>query len=294
LPPDQGSANHFIEEQLHSRIEGLENAFEAHAISFSGPILFGTDDILRSAIEDKHKDKKHRDEDKLIFILTTTGGYIEVVQRVVATLRKHYKVVDFVVPNHAFSAGTVLVMSGDAIYMDYYSRLGPIDPQVETQSGKMVPALGYLERYNDLIEKAHTNKITTAEVQLLIEGFDQAELYQYEQARELSRSLLRDWLVRYKFKNWNQTRTRKKPVTNQMKTARADKIANQLNKTAKWHSHGHGISKEVLDKDLDLIIDDFGLLAPKIREYHELLSDYMAKQRTRGTVHFKGSYRPFM
>src|SRR6266478_8628579 len=41
-------------------------------------------------------------------------------------------------------------MSGDSIYMDYYSRLGPIDPQVETRQGKNVPALGYLERYNAL------------------------------------------------------------------------------------------------------------------------------------------------
>jgi hypothetical protein len=35
-------------------------------------------------------------------------------------------------------------MSGDAIYMTYYSRLGPIDPQVETSKGVPVPALGYL------------------------------------------------------------------------------------------------------------------------------------------------------
>ncbi len=31
-------------------------------------------------------------------------------------MRHHYKCVDFIVPNSAYSAGTVLAMSGDAIY----------------------------------------------------------------------------------------------------------------------------------------------------------------------------------
>ncbi len=47
----------------------------------------------------------------------------------VSVMRKHYKEVSFIVPSHAYSAGTVLVLSGDKIYMDYYSVLGPIDPQ---------------------------------------------------------------------------------------------------------------------------------------------------------------------
>jgi len=55
-------------------------------------------------------------------------------------------VVDFLIPSHAMSAGTILAMSGDAIHMDYYSVLGPIDPQVENQEGRLIPALGYLIR----------------------------------------------------------------------------------------------------------------------------------------------------
>jgi ClpP class serine protease len=51
------------------------------------------------------------------------------------------------------SAGTVLVMCGDNIYMDYFSVLGPIDPQVKRRSkgNVYVPALGYLEKYNELV-----------------------------------------------------------------------------------------------------------------------------------------------
>lgn len=215
----------------------------------------------------------------------------------VATIRRHYRIVDFVIPNYAYSAGTVFALSGDAIHMDYYSRLGPIDPQIRSTRGRMVSALGHLEKYNELIGKAQNGTITTAEVQLLISGFDQAELYNIEQARELSIAALEEWLVKYKFKNWKKTETQKKTVTIQMKRDRASQIGKQLNDTKRWHSHGYGISMDVLRRDLNLVIDDFGLdaeLSAAIRSYDDLLSDYMIKRNTQGAVHVCGEYRPFM
>ena len=65
--------------------------------------------------------------------------------------------VHFVVPNAAMSAGTIFCMSGDKIYMDYSSSLGPIDPQVPAHDGRLVPALGYIDKVNEFIEKAHCN-----------------------------------------------------------------------------------------------------------------------------------------
>jgi len=295
LPDHRGSANQFIEQQLDERLKDLERAFDAHAFCFYGPIYFGVDDFIRSAVEARVKIKP--ESDRLIVVVTTDGGYIEVVQRIVAVLRKHYKLVDFVVPNFAFSAGTVLVMSGDSIYMDYYSRLGPIDPQVQTQQGKFVPALGYLERYNALVKKASRGSLSTPEAQLMIDGFDQAELYKYEQARDLSVNLLEDWLVKYKFKDWKVTRTRKKKVTAKMKTDAASHVGKTLNDTKKWHSHGHGISKEILDRDLNLVIDDFGAnpkISQAISHYHDLLSDYMLKLRMEGIVHYVGKFQAYM
>lgn len=293
--PSPRSSNEFIEQQLDDRIRAIESQYRAHAISFSGPIMGDIDDVFRMAVEGRHSQEPPRK--KLIVVLTTSGGYIEVVQRIVATLRRHYKTVEFIIPNYAYSAGTVLAMSGDAIHMDYYSRLGPIDPQVENQSGRLVPALGYLERYNSLIEKAQRGIITVPEIQLLIQGFDQAELHQYEQARELSVALLTDWLVTYKFKNWRKTETRKVRVTKQMKKERAEAIARDLNETKKWHTHGHGISMDVLMRDLKVLIDDFGndsALSAVIGDYNDLLSDYMVRRGARCVIHFAGSYTPII
>jgi hypothetical protein len=289
------SVSEFVEQELHERIKVIEDAYSAHAITFIGPIMGGVDDILRAAIEKRHGITPA--SKKLVFILSTEGGYIEVVQRIVATLRKHYSIVDFIIPNNAYSAGTVLALSGDAIHMDYYSRLGPIDPQVEGQSGKFVPALGYLEKYNGLLKKAQDGTISVAEIQLLIKGFDQAELNYYEHARDLSIALLKEWLVKYKFKDWKQTETRGLKVDKTMKEKRAEEIAAELNNTEKWHSHGHGISMDVLKKDLKVKIDDFGIntaLSDSIRSYDELLTDYMAKLGKMGVVHYSGNYIPFM
>jgi hypothetical protein len=97
------------------------------------------------------------------------------------------------------SAGTVLVMSGDAIHMDYASVLGPIDPQVQ-RGDQLVPALGHLEQYQRLIDKSGAGTLTTAELVYLVQNFDAAELYRYEQERELSIALLEEWLVNFKFK----------------------------------------------------------------------------------------------
>ena len=289
------TANEFVEQELHRGLRAIERAFSCHALSLSGPLYPGVDDILRSIIEKRCA--QNSASNKLVILLTTPGGMLEPVQRMVATIRRHYQIVDFVIPNYAYSAGTIFALSGDAIHMDYYSRLGPIDPQIKSARGRTVSALGHLEKYNELIRKAQKGKISAAEVQLLIDGFDQAELYNIEQARELSIAALEEWLVEYKFKNWKVTETRRQPVTMEMKKKRATLIGRQLNNTKKWHSHGYGISMEVLQRDLKLVIDDFGKDASTshlVRSYHDLLSDYMVKRDTQGVVHICDQYRPFM
>jgi hypothetical protein len=228
-------------------------------------------------------------------LITTGGGYIEVVQRIVDTIRHHYNHVNFVIPDSAYSAGTVLIMSGDNIYMNYYSRLGPIDPQVDTSSGRHVSALGYLAQWERLIEKAKAGTLLPIEAQMMLAAFDMAELYHYEQARDLSADLLKEWLVRYKFKDWNFTETTKTPVTLEMKESRAKAIADQLNNTQKWHSHGRGISMDVLQHDVYLKIDDFDAvptLGKAIKDYHVLAEDYIMRRGSDGALHTVGRYSP--
>lgn len=279
-----------VEQQLSERLGQLEAELEADAVTFWGPITYGVDDVIRDAVEAIEPKRQ-----ALVVALETSGGYIEVAQRIADLLRHHYRRVDFAIPNFAMSAGTVLVMSADTIHMDYYSVLGPIDPQIERPGSGMVPALGYLQQYERLIAKSKKGELTTAELTFLVEKFDPAELYRYEQARELTISLLKEWLVKYKFKNWKKTATRKRSVSQRMRSGRAAAIAKKLNQTERWHSHGRGISMEVLRRDLKLEIEDFGEKPDRsriIRGYYGLLQGYMRRLGHRGVVHRKGSYVP--
>jgi hypothetical protein len=286
-------ANILVASQLNDYIKIFEEKLDAHVLTFSGSIYQNADLFIRDAIEERKKKKPKKN--KLVFFLETSGGYIEVVQRIVHVLRMHYQRVEFYVPNAAMSAGTVLVMSGDEIHMDYYSILGPIDPQLPKSGGGYIPALGYLRQYEKLMDKANEGNLNTAEMTYLCTKFDPAELYQYEQARGLSVFLLEKWLAKYKFRNWKITKTKRKVVTPAIKRKRAREIAEKLNDTEKWHTHGHGISMAVLrSKEIKLLVNDFGKkkeLHQQIRVYWALLTDHIRKMAAGGVIHTKESYK---
>lgn len=272
--PAERDANRLIEAQLAERAKTIEAVGDADVLAYFGPIDEPADYEIKDAIE-AMPDRRNA----LMVVLETNGGYVDVAERIARILRHHYKRVDFIVPGFAMSAGTVLVMSGDAIYMDYASILGPIDPQVY-KDGSWVPALGYLKQYDRLIEKAQQGALSTAETTYLVNNFDPAELYRYEQEEELSIALLEEWLAKYKFKAWKKTETRQLKVTPTMRKERAREIAKKLNEAERWHSHSRGIPMAVLSKDLNLLIDDFGEeedFARPIHDYYRLLKDYMSK-----------------
>ena len=288
---DFTSSSAFVKSQLTKKLCAFGDCLDAAMICIIAPMQYGVDDVVRDAIENLKSTSG-----RLVVLLETAGGSIEVVEKLVGVFRTHYPDdVSFIIPSFAMSAGTVLAMSGDAIYMDYYSVMGPIDPQIKSISkdDRWVPALGYLAKYEELVEKSARGQLSTAELAFLIQKFDPAELHQYEKARELSIELLKKWLVKYKFKNWKITRDRYLPVTHEMKEARAEEIATELNKTETWKTHGRGISMKTFNEDLNLLIDDFGAkseLNTKIRSYYRLLKDYMNQVQHGIVVHTPESY----
>ena len=234
---------------LKSKFNVIEEETGKDVLAILGLIEHGVDVHVRIALE-----RLDSRQETLLVMLDTQGGLVEVVQRIVKTLRYFYKVVDFVIPDRAMSAGTVLAMSGDAIYMDYFSCLGPIDPQIPSGDGeRMVSALSYRRQFDRLVEKSANNGLAPAEF-VLLEKIDLAQLDQIELAAELSKSLIQEWLSTYKFKDWLKNGV---PVKSEIKQQRAEEIASKLNDHERWYTHGHGIHKDVLEKDLKLKIDDY-------------------------------------
>ncbi len=282
----QVGVDRYVLQELDRLAEQVETRLNADVMCMEGPLLYGMDQMVREALDARSEKRQ-----SLAILLGTDGGVVEVVERIVVVLRKHYEELHYIVTDRAMSAGTVLAMSGDRISMDYFACLGPIDPQVQ-RDNRLVPALSYLVQFNRLIEKSMNGHLSEAELALL-QTLDLAELHSFEEARELSVALLEEWLASYKFKNWHKTETRKTPVTQDMRVTRAREIAELLANNQEWHSHGRPLTMDVLVSKVNLRIEDLGDdpdLASEVRAYMGFLSDYLGKNAKGYVVHTRGFF----
>ncbi|MCB0480402.1 MAG: serine dehydrogenasease [Flavobacteriales bacterium] len=265
-----------IHEILNERLNKLEVHFNSDFLFYYGPITDTLDKPFRDLIEELKAESDTKET--LFIVLNTPGGSAETVERLVKITRHHYTEVNFIVPDSAYSAGTIFCLSGDRIFMDYSSSLGPIDPQV--YNGKnWVPALGYLDKVEELINKSVAGTISQAELLMLREQ-DLAMLRRHEQARDLTVALLKEWLVKYKFKNWNAHNSTGLPVTPVEKETRATEIARDLGDNKLWHSHGRSIGVAALTHILKLKIEDYStdpILTKLIRDYNDLICQYITR-----------------
>lgn len=215
--------------------------------------------------------------DKLVVMVFTGGGVVEVVERMVEMMRYYYNDISFIVAEFAMSAGTILCLSGNRVYMDYSSAMGPIDPQIVNNDGRLVPALGYLDQVARLIDKSRDGILTDAEF-IILQNQDLAALRRYEQAKDLSILLLKKWLVKYKFKDWKKHSSTGNSVTDEEKEQRAGEIAERLSDHNRWHSHGRMIGIDTLRKEIELKVEDmaeYDEMQGKVRQYSDLILDYM-------------------
>jgi len=284
-----------IKALMNQKLAALETEFGADVVFFYGEIQTGIVRPFRDLIEDLKKPDNlpkgvTTPRTKLVIVLNTPGGSAETVEKLVDIIRHHYEDVTFIVPDFAMSAGTIFCMSGNRIYMDYSSSLGPIDPQV--WNGKQwVPARGYLDKVEEMFAKAAVGTLSNAEF-LILQNQDLAMLSQYEQSKNLTVTLLKKWLVEYKWKDWTTHQTTPamigQPVTEQQKKDRAEEVAEKLGNNQYWHSHGRMIGIGTLKNFIRLKIEDYSnepKLQPIIRSYNDLITEWIAKIKTPIFIH---------
>lgn len=280
-PVDDHTQNYF-----NHYINIIENHLEVDVLTIFSSMSGGLENIVRTAIEIV-PNKKNR----IAIVLDTTGGYVEIVERMVFIIRNFYKEVYFLVPDRAMSAGTVFVMAGDQIYMTYSACLGPIDPQVE-KYGRFIPAKSYLNMYDRLYKKAEKGQLNAAEF-VLLNNLDPGELNQFELADKLSRKLLKGWLSAFKFKDWIDKSTGE-PMSDEVKETRAEEIAIALSDHEFWASHARMIDRDTLTDPSGNInlkigkIEDDLELSVALDAYVRLIKDYMLREQLILFVHTRG------
>jgi hypothetical protein len=161
-----------------------------------------------------------------------------------------------------------------------------------------VPALGYLDQVEKMLQKSAEHTLTNAEF-LILQSLDLAMLSRYEQARALTITLLKKWLVEYKFKDWDDHATDQakqgKPVTQKEKQDRAEEIARLLGDNRTWHSHGRMIGPTTLRSVLRLRIEDYSddlhlQLRQLIRSYNDFIVEYIARQDFKIFMHSRNYF----
>lgn len=274
------SLNMEIQKTARNFLIQLENYFKeakADVLFYNGDIDRVYEERFRTAIEGLVREHKKNHRETLIIILQTNGGSVETAEKYVKIVRTYYKNVYFIIPNYAMSAGTIFCMSGNKIFMDCSSCLGPIDPQIYSiKEQRFVPANGYLDEMQAMIEKSRAGTLSNVEF-VMCQNQDLAFLNQCRQTASLAVNLLEEWLVKYKFADWNTTETTHRPVTEEDKKSRAREIAEQLGKNTKWHIHSRPIMLDDLRR-LRIRIDDYTYNEPLkklIRQYSDYILQYI-------------------
>jgi len=205
-------------------------------------------------------------------ILETPGGFAEVVEDIVKIIREKYEHVGMIIPGYAKSAGTIFAMAGDEILMGTTSALGPIDAQIQLANGKRYSADAFLKGIEDIKKIVDETKKLNAAYIPILQNISPGEIQHCVNAQGLSKKLVTDWLVNYKFKFW-KTHSDGREVTKDERIKRAEEIAAKLTSQSTWFTHARSIKIKDLE-DLHLKIFDYSKhteLNSAITSYYTLL-----------------------
>lgn len=252
---------------LDEVIEGL-NAIEAirnrRCLLYAGDVVGNksgpsgidlSDDLPFHEMVDKIPTK----ENKIDVFVSTLGGSGHQVNRYVNALRTRFKEVDFIIPSFCMSAGTLFALSGDNIWMTERACLGPIDPQIPTKEGQLVPAQALMLLVSKIQEQGQAAIDSGSSVPWtavrIIDTIDKKELANAISASDYSKKMAKEFLINYKFKNWTTKESSESTVTPKHREERAAKIAEALASHDKWKAHGHALSRKVLWDEIELKIE---------------------------------------
>ena len=131
-----------------------------------------------------------------------------------------------------------MVLSGDNIYMTETGSLGPIDAQVKI-GRSVVSAHDYKAWIDEKKDEAARNGSLNPFDAVMVAQISPGELYGVINSLEFAKDLVKEWLEKFKFKNWTTRRTSKKPVTDEDRKNRANQVAEMFCDHTTWRTHGN-------------------------------------------------------
>lgn len=129
-------------------------------------------------------------------LIHSPGGQPDATERIVHILRNKFKEVHFLVPHSAYSAATMLALSGDSITLHPSATLGPIDPQLNGTPARSIKR-GF-DKVKEII-KSEGPEALPAYIPL-IEKYSLDLLEICEDSEKLSKELVSNWITEYMLK----------------------------------------------------------------------------------------------
>lgn len=138
-------------------------------------------------------------------LIHSPGGSADVTERIVNILQTKFKEVHFLIPHSAYSAATMLALSGDSITIHPSATLGPIDPQIDG-----IPARSIKRGFENAKSKIKDEgpQVLPAYIPL-IQKYTLHLLEICEDAEKLSKELVHDWLKAKMLKGKDKTEIEK-------------------------------------------------------------------------------------
>ena len=134
--------------------------------------------------------------DSVDVLLHSPGGRPDATERIVHILRNKFKEVHFLIPHSAYSAATMLALSGDTITLHPSATLGPIDPQINGTPARSIKK-GF-ERVKEIIKNEGPEALPAYIP--LIEKYSLDLLELCDDSEKLSKDLVSDWIKDFMLK----------------------------------------------------------------------------------------------
>lgn len=245
-----------LEQELKALISAYQELTKRKLFIYSAALSKSSQDISLNQddyyiIHDFLNDTKAKEID---FYIETPGGSGETAEEIVRFLHKKFDNVNFVIAGEAKSAGTIMALGGNNIFMTDTGSLGPIDAQVFI-GRTVVSAHDYIEWVENKSNESQGNNSINPFDATIVAQINPGEIGGVFNALNFAIDLVEEWLCKYKFAHWTETETKHKKVTPKMKKKRANDIATSLTNHSKWRSHGRSLKIEDLEK-LGIKIDN--------------------------------------
>ena len=257
-----------MENELDKRIEAmLDEELRAISAILEADILYYYGEINSEMEEGIRKLLSRRHSDRLALVMTTSGGAYDAAEMIIDDLRHYHDDIQVILPDGAMSAGTVIALSGDTLFMNYASNLGPIDSQTAGKEG-LRPCDGYARFGRELLNRKLLTDMTLPEY-TIYENLDIARIFDEENMAKLPIDILTKTLNRNILKNGTQ----------------AKKIAEALADRSRWLTHGRPIRPAEL-RDMGIIVKDYSTepWSGRLDSWHEMEKTYLRYKDRKGIL----------